>query len=136
MTVAKIWAQRVADWRASGKTSVEFAEGKGFTGSGLRYWASRLSAKPARARAAKAKPARSPGRGDAVRQRSKAIRIARVIRSSPGAPPVSVGPEGSIVFDFAGTRVAVSAGFDRAGLRDVLELLGEMGDAAVRRALR
>jgi len=138
MTVAKVWARRVADWRASGTTSEKFAEGKGFTAGGLRYWASRLKAKTGKAGTAQARAARvrSPRGARTVRQRSKAIRIARVIRRSPGAPPVSVGPEGSIVFDFAGTRVAVKGSFDRSALRDLLELLSEMGDVAARRALR
>jgi len=36
------WSNRVQEWRASGKTPEEFAEGKGFEPSTLRFWASKL----------------------------------------------------------------------------------------------
>jgi hypothetical protein len=36
------WAQRVAEWRASGQTAGEFAAGRGFAASTLRWWSSRL----------------------------------------------------------------------------------------------
>ena len=36
------WSERVREWRAGGKSAEEFAEGRGFKGSTLRYWASSL----------------------------------------------------------------------------------------------
>jgi len=36
------WAARVLEWRESGKAAEEFAEGRGFEASTLRFWASRL----------------------------------------------------------------------------------------------
>lgn len=42
MADAETWAKRVAEWRASGLTAGEFAAGRGFGGSTLRWWASRL----------------------------------------------------------------------------------------------
>ena len=36
------WAERVREWRASGKTAEEFAAGFEYEVSTLRYWASRL----------------------------------------------------------------------------------------------
>lgn len=38
----KIWAARVEAWRASGQTAPEFASGKGFAPSTLRFWSSKL----------------------------------------------------------------------------------------------
>ena len=37
-----IWARRVEAWRGSGETADVFALGKGFEGSTLRWWSSRL----------------------------------------------------------------------------------------------
>jgi hypothetical protein len=36
------WAERVLEWRESGQAAEEFAEGRGFEASTLRFWASRL----------------------------------------------------------------------------------------------
>ena len=44
---AAVWSDRVRAWRASGETANQFAEGKGFAGSTLRFWATRLKAAPA-----------------------------------------------------------------------------------------
>lgn len=44
----KVWASRVAAWRTSGQTAAEFAVGKGFAPSTLRYWASKLKRKEPR----------------------------------------------------------------------------------------
>jgi hypothetical protein len=57
------WAGRVSEWRRSGKLVEEFAEGKGFQASTLRYWASRL------------KKAKSEPVGTAP-----VVRMARVVR--------------------------------------------------------
>ena len=42
MTSSETWSRRVAEWRVSGKTADEFSAGRGFAGSTLRWWASRL----------------------------------------------------------------------------------------------
>jgi hypothetical protein len=49
---------------------------------------------------------------------------------------VAARVDGTIVFDFAGARVAVEANYDRAALRDLLALLGEAGDELARRRSR
>ena len=36
MVAPETWATRVAEWRASGQTSTDYAEGKGFSAGGLR----------------------------------------------------------------------------------------------------
>jgi len=90
------WAQRVAEWRASGVPQRHFVAGRGFSASALGYWARRLE-----------------------RERAGATgqpRLARVLRSGP---PGETGVSGAGV-----TIVSVSRDFDRATLRAVLEALG------------
>jgi len=40
---AEVWVKRVEEWRASGQSAVAFAAGRGYEGSTLRWWASRLA---------------------------------------------------------------------------------------------
>ncbi len=42
MATQEIWAQRIAEWKASGLTSPEFCKDKPFTPGGLRHMAFRL----------------------------------------------------------------------------------------------
>jgi len=42
MANAKVWTQRVKQWRSSGMTAAEFVERKDFAQGTLRYWAWRL----------------------------------------------------------------------------------------------
>lgn len=97
------WVARVADWRESGKSAEEFAEGRGFQGSTLRVWASRLKTK----------------NGDSTVPR---LRIARVVR---GAAAVSTVPEvdAGIVVELGRARINVRRGFDPSVLRAVVESL-------------
>ena len=112
MASANIWVKRVRDWRKSGLSSVAFAEGKGFTGGGLRNMAHVLSR-------------------DAAKPRE--IRLARVVqvpRSTPPSsrplptPPVVVtGAAIVVVVDEA--RVEVGPGASREVLAMVLDALAE-----------
>ena len=96
------WRTRVAEWRASGMTAEAFASGRGFEGSTLRFWASRLrhvvdagsSAPPA------------------------AVAMARVVRTAAPRPDAGV----AVVVGHA--RVLLSAGFDAEVLREVVAALG------------
>ncbi len=97
------WAGRVKDWQASGQTAPAFCEGKEFTPSGLRYWASRLR------KIGQSAPA-------------KELRIARVVRASQ--PASAPQPETPIVIELGGARVAVRRGFDHEVLRAVVHVLG------------
>ena len=97
-TTQEKWSTRVTAWRSSGETAPTFCTGKGFSASGLRYWASRLE--------------RPAAQGE--------VRIARVVRgASPAAPTDS-----PIVVEAGGLRVAVRRGFDAEALRAVLAVLG------------
>ena len=95
------WSERVREWRASGKSAEEFAEGRGFKGSTLRFWASSLRNLESEPRAA------SQGR----------VRLLRVVRKpSP--------PDSAIEVAVGGARVVVRPGFDAALLRQLVEALG------------
>ena len=93
MADAKTWAQRVRAWRASGETASVFSTRGGFAPSTLRWWASRL------------------GRREAG--------FVRVVR----APEVPAAVRDGIELEVGGVRVRVRAGFDRAALTEVLEVL-------------
>lgn len=58
MASSEIWAKRVAGWRASGRTADEYAAGRGFAGSTLRWWSSHLGRTPAIVQVVRAAPAR------------------------------------------------------------------------------
>lgn len=95
------WSERVREWRAGGKSAEEFAEGRGFKGSTLRFWASSLRKLEGGTRA--------ESRGG--------VRLLRVVRkpSAPDSPiEVAVG----------GARIVVRPGFDGVLLRQVIEALG------------
>ena len=97
-TTQEKWSARVTAWRSSGETAPKFCTGKGFSASGLRYWASRLE------------------RGDTQGE----IRLARVVR---GAAPAA-RMESPIVVEAGSLRVAVRRGFDAEALRAVLAVIG------------
>lgn len=100
--MANIWTKRVGAWRRSGLSSVAFAEGKGFTGGGLRHMAYRLRV------AAKPKPA--------------VIRLARVERAPA---PAARGVGAAVVVVVGAARVEVHPGATREVLATVLEALAE-----------
>ena len=98
----------MAEWRASGLTSEAFSADRGFTAGRLRQWAYRLGKTRKHARSA------------------PVVRMARVVRvgSSPVPVPASDVP---ILVEVGGVRVSLRAGFDRATLGAVLDLLGCRG---------
>jgi hypothetical protein len=107
MADAAIWARRVAEWRASGLASTAFCEGREFSAGGLRHWAHRLTKMPTpTTRSSKALKPR--------------MRIARVLRVAAPVPP-SCDP--TISVEVGAARVVVRAGFDRATLNAVLDVL-------------
>jgi ABC-type amino acid transport substrate-binding protein len=97
------WSERVREWGATGRTAVEFSEGRGFAASTLRYWASRLR-HPERYSAADAKPTRR-------------IRMVRVT-------PAATRREETLDVVVGAARVVVRTGFDGALLREVVDALG------------
>lgn len=123
MADTELWEKRVAEWKASGLTSVAYCEGKPFTAGGLRHWAHRL---------------RREGR--APRGGKPAIRIGRVVRrrATEALPPErlpeatavtqAAAPE-ALVIECGGMRLAIRPGFDREALAGVLDVLAARGGA-------
>ena len=102
------WAVRVSEWRQSGKSAEEFAEGRGFEGSTLRYWSSRLKHGT-----------------DTVPPETPPVRMARVVRRSKLAADATTKAtaEAGIVVEVGAARVTVRRGFDRLLLRELIESL-------------
>lgn len=96
------WSERVREWRGSGKSAEEFAEGRGFKASTLRFWASTL-------RRLQSDPR--------VTSQGGRVRLLRVVRK----PSAS---DSSIEVDVGGARVVVHPGFDAVLLRQLVEALG------------
>ena len=98
------WSERVREWKSSGRTAKEFAEGRDFKASTLVYWASCLR----------------KGIGGAARtkEREPHVRMVRVV-------PTTVRVEDTIVVAIGAARVAVRTGFDPALLRQVVRALGD-----------
>jgi hypothetical protein len=111
MADAEIWGKRVSDWRASDLTAAEFCTERGLSVSALRNWAYRLRAAE---KAAQAAP----------------VQVVPVT-VRPDGDGVATGPSGieepkpALTLELGGARIVVPAGFDRATLRAVLDVLGE-----------
>ena len=97
------WTERVREWKASGRTAKEFAEGRDFKSSTLVYWASCLR----RGRVGAARPQKRPPR-------------VRMVRLVAAAKPAS----GSLTVRVGAAQVEVRSGFDRALLRELVDALG------------
>jgi transposase len=112
MTNIAMWAKRVAEWRSSGLTSVQFCEGKPFTAGGLRHAAHQLREEqrnqPAKPRVRMARVQRTPVRA--------------VVPETVRGAPVSA-TESALVVELGRARISVRPGFDRATLAAVLEVL-------------
>jgi hypothetical protein len=115
------WMQRVAEWRATGLSSPAFCKGRGYSASGLRYWASRLELEGEPPAAA-------------------TVPLARVLRRRgrpPGGGPAGIRGEGAasavsaaaLVVECGRWRVVVRPGCDRATLGAVLDEVSARGGA-------
>lgn len=98
------WGARVLEWRESGKAAEEFAAGRGFEASTLRFWASRLKNTKAEST-----------------ERTPVVRMARVVRAA--RPADSTASDACIVVEVGQARVAVRRGFDASVLREVIAAL-------------
>jgi len=132
----KIWAQRVAAWRASGQSSEVFSRGRDFTAGGLRHWAYRLRRRrgsPPGAGAGEAKPQAAV----TTRARQTApLRLARVTVARPAAAaaPGRDGvarptPASGVTLEVGAVRVTLAPRFDRETLAAVLAVLDTTGGA-------
>ena len=119
MTKASEWAERVAAWQASGKTSDEFSQGQPFTGGGLRHWAYRLG-----------KTRRRAGTVGPAARKVPLARVVRVARRSAAKRTKEAPADGeALAVEVAGVRVIVPARFDRESLEQLLAVLKGGGHA-------
>jgi hypothetical protein len=110
------WAERVREWRASGRSAEQFAEGQGFKPSTLRFWASRLRVKTLSVTAPVAR-----GEGGRVRL----VRVDRTPSAIEGRAAARESSSSATVVIAIGTaRIEVRPGFDRSLLSAVVETLG------------
>lgn len=94
-TTKQKWEERVGAWRASGQQASEFAAGKGYEASTLRWWASRLD-------------------------REEPLRIVPMVARASASEA-----RGDVVVEVGGARVRVTPGFDGALLAQVVRALGD-----------
>lgn len=114
------WAERIREWRESGKTAEVFAEGKQFEGSTLRYWSSRLKTKPA-----------SQHEGSSVvpagSEPKKRVAMARVVRGRLKRDSARVAAGSELAITVGSATIRVLEGFDAKLLREVVAALGGVG---------
>lgn len=108
MADAETWKLRVAEWRASGLTSEQFAQTRGFAGSTLLWWSSRFR------RAEEAVDDSPPQRP---------ITLARVV---PITSRRERGPSG-VAVQVGGCLVRLDTDFDRATFSEAVAALLELG---------
>lgn len=108
------WASRVTAWRESGQSASEFAAGRGYAPTTLRWWSHQLGAT--------AKTASAPAaNGSESTLTAPKIELVRVVRS-----PKREGterPAGATVVEVETIRVRVEPGLDETALRAVLAAL-------------
>lgn len=96
----QVWAERVRAWREAGGSAEAFAKGKGYSGSALRLWGSRLSPRSA----------------------TTSPRIVALVPRSTQPAATTVASE--VVIEIGAARVRVACGFDHALLAEVVGVLG------------
>lgn len=94
------WRGRVREWKASGQTFAEFAEGREFTATTLKWWAYKLGAEAKKATGGLPTPT---------------ITILPVRRTKAAAS--------GIVLEVGAARLRIERGFDAGLLREVLAAL-------------
>ena len=113
------WAERVREWKDSGKLAEAFTKGQPYKASTLRWWAAELRRRGERGGLQAAAP-RNPS--------VVSIPMARVLRRRRlGAADGVAGAVGAVakavVVEVAGARIPLSPGFDPELLSDVVRAL-------------
>lgn len=102
----RLWTTRVAAWRASGLTAVDYCVGREFTVGGLRHWAHVL----------KKRGVRTDGGSSAPQSTLRLVKLETV--AAAASPSTS-----ALTIELGVARLTVPAGFDSATLRAVIEAL-------------
>ncbi len=113
----RIWAERVQEWKASGKTLQEFAKDQPYNGLTLRWWSSELRRR--------GQSDKGSGRQRRPRAPAKPPSV-RMVRVVPRRDPEPAQPAvGSIAVEIGGARIVVQQGFDASVLSNVVRALKE-----------
>lgn len=106
------WLERIRQWKESGKTAEEFAEGQPFKAATLKW----RDAEQRRA-------AKGGARYGKATVDSDAVSFARVVpvRRREVTPD---GPCASLTLEVGGARISLSRGFDQELLTEVVRALG------------
>jgi hypothetical protein len=105
------WVERLREWQDSGKTAEEFAAGKPYKPSTLKWWRTQLQRREA-----------VEGQ---TRQRAKSIPMVRVVRRvGKGVPATSAATVDGIVVEISGARISIAQGSDMDLLAKVVRILG------------
>ena len=105
-----MWSERVAAWRASGKTPEAFTRDEPYAPATLRWWSSRLR----RRVEAKQSTAKQP---PSVKRDAVSVAMVKVVRRSEPSEP--------LVVEVGLARIFVGERFDAALLARVVAALGE-----------
>jgi hypothetical protein len=101
------WSERIREWKDSGKGAEEFASGRPYKPSTLKWWATELRR-------------RADGRSRTSKPRAtKPIRMARVVRQARAQAPGN-----ALVVEVSGARISLARGFDAGLLAEVVRALG------------
>jgi hypothetical protein len=105
------WVERLREWQDSGKTAEEFAAGKLYKASTLKWWRIQL---------------RRRGQFEGqTRQRGKSIPMARVVRRvGTRVSATSAAMVDGIVVEISGARISIAHGSDMELLAKVVRTLG------------
>lgn len=115
------WAELVDEWRASGLSTGRFANKRGVSPYGLKYWSDKLNRR------------REPIAAEPKSGSSEAVRILPVVRAGgasveTSSRSVSIAAEKaspSVVVQMGSVRIEVHRGFDHGLLREVMSVLRE-----------
>jgi hypothetical protein len=127
----ELWLERIREWKASGLSARQFAEGKPYKASSLtwRQWQLHHSSGGAPTKR-EAKVKRPPqrrsrsGARSALQPVNSAMAIAEVIRRpSPVKPTLDVSRSSAVVVEVGQVRINVGCGFSASLLRDVVRAL-------------
>jgi len=103
----QIWSERVAAWKASGKTPEAFTRDEPYAPSTLRWWSSRLRRRI---------ETQSPLKSEAKRK-APAVAMVKVVRNGEAYGPV-------VVVEVGHARIIVGERFDASLLARVVAALG------------
>lgn len=114
MANARIWRERVSEWRTSGLSAVKFALGRDFSPHQLWYWRAKFRHEIG--------AAATPTTAVATPTVAQADRmpLARVVRRFT-PQQTTVAPKALLSVEIMGVHIAVPPGFDRATFSAVLD---------------